>query len=97
MFLEIYLYNRVHTRSTDARSWIFTRGWVPGTASNGGAHALLDIYELIGPAAVGNVYRLIYPLRPPYGQPLSAECRQALVDQAPEDLKAEVAAKTTKM
>jgi len=96
-FLELYIYNLIHTQSTDAHSWITTRQWPPGSASNTGVHALLDIYDLIGPAAMAEAYQVIYPLHPPYGQPLSQACRQAFVDQAPEPLKTQVAAKADKI
>jgi hypothetical protein len=36
-------------------------------------------------------YRVVYPLNPPYGQPLSAAGKQAFVDQAPEAVKSQVA------
>jgi hypothetical protein len=92
-FLELYIYNLIHTQSTDAHSWITTRNWVAGASSNTGVQALLDIYDLIGPIAMANAYQVIYPLRPAYGQPLSQACRQAFVDQAPEPLKAQVTEK----
>jgi len=96
-FLELYIYNLIHTQSTDVHSWITTRNWVAGASSNTGVHALLDIYDWIGPIAMANAYQVIYPLRPPYGQPLSPACRQAFVDQAPEPLKTQVAEKANKI
>lgn len=92
-FLAVYLYNLVHTNSTNLPTWIWVNGYQPWQATNDGVHALLDVYQLIGRDAMANAYRTIYPLRPPYGVPLSAECKQAFIDQAPAALKAQVAAK----
>lgn len=96
-FLELYIYNLIHTQSTNVQSWITKRNWVAGSASNEGVHALLDIYQLIGPMAMANAYRMMYPLRPPYGQPLTAQGQQAFVDQAPLALKTQVAAKAARI
>lgn len=96
-FLELYTYNLIHAASADAHSWIANRKWTPGSATNAHVHALLDIYDLIGPAAMAKAYQAIYPLEPQYGQPLSSECRQAFVDQAPAPLKPQVAAKADKI
>ena len=54
--------------------------------------ALLDVYRLIGHDPMARSYRATYPLRPPYGEPLSPAVRQAFVDQAPDALKSQVAA-----
>lgn len=92
-FLELYGYNLLQTGSADPGAWSFTRGWVPGRAENENVHALLDVYRLIGPAAMAAAYRAVLPLRPAYGQPLSEAARQVFVDAAPAAAKAEVAAK----
>jgi hypothetical protein len=92
-FLELYVYNVVHTNSTDVQAWLFTRNYVAWQDANTGVQALLDIYQLIGREAMARAYRTIYALRPPYGQPLSDQCKQAFVDQAADALKAQVATK----
>jgi len=89
-FLELYVYNMVHTNSATLQSWTYTRRYVHFAATNTGVHALLDVYQLIGWEAMANAYRTIYPLRPPYGVTLSLECKQAFVDQAPATLKTQV-------
>jgi hypothetical protein len=45
--------------------------------------ALLDVYRLVGRDAMARAYRAIYVLAPPYGTMLSAECKQASIDEAP--------------
>jgi hypothetical protein len=92
-FLELYVYNMLHTNSQDLQVWIFTRNYVAGDPSNAGVHALLDVYQLIGPSAMARAYRTVYPLYPPCGAPLPASSKQAFIDQAPSALKAQVADK----
>lgn len=96
-FLELYGYNVLRTGSADVGAWTFTRGYVAGRDANEGVHALLDVYRLIGRDAMASAYRAVLPLRPPYGQPLSAAARQAFVDAAPTAAKAQVAAKMAKV
>lgn len=96
-FLELYGYNVLRTGSAELRDWTFTRGWVAGRDENEGVHALLDVYALIGRDAMARAYRAVLPLRPPYGQPLTAAAQQAFVDAAPEAAKAQVAAKVAKV
>ena len=96
-FLELYGYNVALTGSADVAAWPHTRGYVPGREDNEGVHALLDVYQLIGPAAMASAYRAMLPLRPPYGQPLSLAVQQAFVDAAPAAAKATVAAKMAKI
>lgn len=96
-FLEVYGYNVLRTRSPDLAGWTFTRGWVPGRAENEGVHALLDVYRMIGPDAMAAGFRAVVPLRPPYGQPLTAAMQQVFVDAAPDALKPQVAAKMAKV
>ena len=81
-FLELYVYNLDRTNSAALTSWVFTRGYTPMATTNQGVHALLDVYRLIGRDAMARAYRVVYALRPPYGVVLSAEVRQAFVDQA---------------
>jgi hypothetical protein len=90
-FLEVYGFNRMASGSADLRTWRYTRGYLPGSEANRGVHALLDVYALIGPEAMGRAYRAVLPLRPRYGEPLSAAARQLFVDAAPPELRAEVA------
>jgi hypothetical protein len=96
-FLELYAYNVIRTGSTDTQAWIFTRGWAPNLPTNQDLAAVLDIYRLIGHDAMRRAYRAIYPLRPPYGQPLSQAVIQAFVGQVPAALQAQVAEKLAKI
>ena len=96
-FMEVYGYNRVTTGSDDARQWTYTRSWVPGREANEGVHALLDVYSLLGPEAMGSALARVAALRPPYGQPLTPAMQQAFVDAAPEAAKATVAAKVARV
>jgi parallel beta-helix repeat protein len=95
-FLEIYLHNIVHTNSTDFPNWIYLRNYYDLTVHEGYA-ALLNIYKLIGRDAMANAYRIIYSLNPPYGEPLSQQCQQVFVDQAPDNLKPKVAELVSKI
>ena len=81
--IELYIYNRIHTNSLDVDSWIFTRDYVPFLESNAYTHGLLDIYQLIGHDAMARAFQALYLLKPPYGQPLSEEGKQAVVNEAP--------------
>lgn len=96
-FMEMYGYNLVTTGSADLRAWTYTRGWVPGREANEGVHALLDVYALLGPEAMGGALAEVAALRPPYGQPLTPAMQQAFVDAAPEAAKAAVAAKVARV
>jgi len=88
-FLEVYVYNLINTGSVNFEDWTNPRTppenwpWIT---------AILDIYQLIGHDAMAEAYKVIYPLHPPYGTPLSQECKQAFVDQASESLKSQVSA-----
>ena len=88
-FLELYQYNLVHTGSTALQNWTV---WRVPSADRSGVFAILDIYQLIGNAAMSNAYKNLYPINPPYAGPLSQQCQQAFVDQAPSNLKTQVAA-----
>lgn len=96
-FLEIYGDNVLRTGSTDLARWTYTRGWTPQQAENRDVHALLDVYQLIGPEAMAQAFRAIVPLRPPYGQPLSPAVQQAFIDAAPAAVRAQVAAKVARV
>jgi hypothetical protein len=90
-FLEMYVYNVLQTGTPNLEAWAHTRGYVPNQSSNRDSAALLDVYRLIGPGAMSRAYQAVYPLRPPYGQPLSAAVQQAFVDEAPDAVRAQVA------
>jgi hypothetical protein len=96
-FLELYVYNVVHTNSSNIESWISARGYVPGLPSNEGIAAVLDVYQLVGLQAMARVYMSLYTLRPPYGQPLGAAFKQVFIDAAPESSKLLVADKLAKV
>ena len=92
-FLEVYVYNLVETGSTEFSGWIWTRGeYVPFAADNTGFRALLDIYQLMGPQAMGRAYARIHSFGAPYGVPLSASARAVFAQEAPADVRAQVSA-----
>jgi hypothetical protein len=91
-FLEMYVYNVLRTGTANPDGWVFTRGYVPNDPSNQDSAALLGVYRLVGRDPMARAYRAAYPLRPPYGEPLSPAVRQTFVDQAPDALKSQVAA-----
>jgi hypothetical protein len=86
-FLEHYIYNVIATGAVDFASWTYTQNSLPGVA------ALFDIYQLIGPDAMRNAYRAVYPLRPPYGSPLTQAVIQAFLTAVPAEHQAAVTAK----
>jgi hypothetical protein len=92
-FLELYAYNVPRTGVRDARAWAYTRGWTPGAEGNEGVHAVLDVYELLGPDAMTRALRAAQALRPRYNQPLAPEVRQLFADEAPPAVRAQVLAK----
>ena len=92
-FVELYVFNTLQTGSSDVAVWTMTRGWVPGSATNTGVAALLDIYQLVGFETMRNCYRAIYPLRPAYGAPLAQSVKDAFLVPVPDALKAQVAEK----
>lgn len=92
-FLEVYVYNVLQTGSPQLASWPYLRGWTPMQESNKDLAAVLDVYQLVGPDAMSNAYALTYPLRPPYGSPLSPSVIQVFVDRAPAAAKTQVGQK----
>jgi hypothetical protein len=92
-FLEILVYNQIETGSPDVPAWRYTKGeYVAFRSTNTGWLALIDVYQVLGRDATARAYRAIYPLKPPYGAPLSAECKQKFVDEAPPGEASRVAA-----
>jgi hypothetical protein len=92
-FLELYVYNELLTGSGDVADWTHRRDYVPDAPGNENVHALLDIYRLVGRERMMFAFRAIYPLRPPYGSPLSAAAKQAFVNAVFPEHRAQVAAK----
>jgi hypothetical protein len=92
-FVELYVFNTLQTGSSDPAAWTMTRGWAPGSATNTGVAALLDIYQLVGFETMQKCYRAIYPLRAAYGSPLAQSVKDAFLVPVPEALKAQVAEK----
>lgn len=92
-FLELYAWNVLATGSKDPLRWTWTRNWDPGLESNQGIHAILDVYQLVGPRAMGAGYRALMAHRPRYGSVLSAPMRDDFVAAVPEALRAQVAAR----
>ena len=96
-FLEVYVYNLVNTSSFDMGDWIFKRGCEPMNENNQGICAILDIYQLLGLEKMSDAYKILESIRPPYGEPLSDEAKQAFIDQAPTELKNQVSEKADKI
>lgn len=92
-FLELYTWGVMTTGSRDPLKWTWTRGWDPGLENNEGIHAILDVYKLIGPEAMGAGYRALMAHRLRYGSVLSAEVRADFVAAIPEAFRAQVDAK----
>lgn len=82
-FLELLFINQLLTGETALDRWTIKRGYIASRPDNQQIHALLDIYGLIGLDAMRTAYRRIYPLRPPFAQPLGLDAQQVLVDAAP--------------
>jgi hypothetical protein len=91
-FLEIFVYNRLLGRTTAFGDWVYMRDYKTWTGTKTGYAAVLDIYQLIGLAATQNAYRVVYPLKPSYGQVLPEACKQAFLSQVPEAQKTQVRA-----
>lgn len=92
-FLELYTYNVVQTGSSQLPSWTFLRGWTPMLDANKDVAAVLDVYQLLGKDTMSSAYAALYPLRPPYGSPLTAPMIQVFVDRAPAATKTQVGQK----
>jgi len=92
-FLELYNYNVARGASVDLHTWSFTRSWTPGAVANQDSAAVLDIYQTIGHEAMRRAYRAIYPLRPPYGSPLSQPVIDAFLAHVPAAVRDQVEAK----
>jgi len=95
-FLEVYGYNVVETGSVDLSEWSWMRSiggttYVPFAPQNQGVWALMDIYQLVGPAAMGRAYAQIHAIGAPYGVPLAESSRQAFVDESPAEHRSQVA------
>ncbi len=91
-FIEIYTYNMVKVNSSALKDWTYVRDYNTWTGVKTGYAALLDVYRAIGLDNMKNAYAIIYKNKPPYGQTLSAANKQVFVDQAPANLKSQVAA-----
>jgi hypothetical protein len=98
-FLHLYVHNVVETDSEDISQWVFfnQQDYVAFSAENTLWKALLDIYQLIGPDAMGRAYRELHLMGVPYGSELSPEARQTFIDQAPTDVKDQVAELTLRI
>jgi len=89
-FLEIYVYNRLLGHTPAFADWVYLRDYKTLTGVKTGYAAILDVFKAIGLEATQRAYRAVYQLKPPYGQVLPENCKQAFVDQAPEALKTAV-------
>lgn len=92
-FLEIYTYNVARGAGVNVAAWTETRGWTPVTPSTYGATHPLDIYHRVGFDVMRRAYRAIRPLRPAYGQPLSAAVIAAFLSEVPAEHREFVEAK----
>jgi hypothetical protein len=91
-FLEVYGFNLYEAGSTEVEEWSWTRGdYVAFDPGNGAVHALLDIYQLLGPEAMGRAFAALHRMGVPYGSPLGAQARQTFVDEATAEVRDQVA------
>lgn len=91
--LEVYVYNVLQSGSAQIGSWSYLRGWTPMLDSNKDLAAVMDVYHLLGKDIMSSAFAAAYPLRPPYGSPLSASVIQVFVDRAPAAAKPQVSQK----
>ncbi len=91
-FLEIYTSNLIAGHTASFSDWIYLRDYKTWQGTKTGYAAVLDIYQLIGLDTIQKAYREIYKIKPPYGQNLSAQCKQVFIDQSPSNLKSQVSA-----
>jgi len=97
-FVEVYAYNLARGSSTDVSTWSYTgRDWTPGSASNTGVAALLDVCQLIGFDGMQTAYRAIYPLHPPYGAVMSQNVIDTFVAAVPVSQQTAVRAKLNRV
>jgi hypothetical protein len=98
-FLHLYVHNVIETGSEAVDQWVFfnLQDYDAFSAENTLWKALLDIYQLIGPEAMGRAYRNLHLMGVSYGSELSAEARQTFIDQAPAEVKNQVAELTLKI
>lgn len=90
-FLEVYAFNQYEVHSQDVVDWTWRRGdYDPFSQGNTAVHALLDIYQLLGPEAMGRAFATLHHIGVPYGQELGAEARQVFVDEAPAEVRDQV-------
>ncbi len=91
-FLEVYGFNLYESGSAEVEDWSWTRGdYTAFDPGNGAVHALLDIYQLLGPEAMGRAFAELHRIGVPYGSPLSSEARQTFVDEATAEVRDQVA------
>lgn len=87
-FLELYVINVLATNSQDPAVWTHARHDVGSPpASTASSDALLEIYRLIGPDAMSRAYGTLQELNVPYGAALPTEGKQALIAEAPPELR----------
>ena len=92
-FLHLYVHNFLETNSEDVNQWVYfnLENYVSFSPENHGWRVLLDIYQLIGPPAMGRAYHDLYLMGVPYGSELSPAARQTFIDQAPASVRNQVA------
>jgi hypothetical protein len=92
-FLEVYTYNVANGAGLDPLDWPARRGWAPDTPTTFGVTHVLDIYHRVGFDTMRRAFRAVWPLRPAYGQPLSAAVIAAFLAEVPEEHRDYVQAK----
>jgi hypothetical protein len=90
-FIELYVTNVIATGSPDPSRWSYVRSdvGVP-PASTASSAALVEIYRLIGGAAMTRAYSAIYQLDTAAGESLSLAGKRAFIDNAPPDVRRQV-------
>lgn len=89
-FLELHVYNTDLGLGPDPTTWVQTRGWTPTQSSSFGVTYVLDIAHRVGPDVMRRAFRAIRPLRPAYGQPVSAAVIAAFLAEVPAEHRAYV-------
>jgi hypothetical protein len=91
-FLELYTYNTLVNPLAAPKDWTYTKTDALARSPQATAHALFDVYQIIGLDAMKSAYRSVQALNPPYGKPLPDEVKQAFIDASAPSLQAKVKA-----
>jgi hypothetical protein len=77
--------------------WVFTRNHGRQAGENNDVAALVDVYELMGFEGMRTALRRATSTTARYGEPLPLEVRDLFIEQAPEGVRSQVAAKVARV